>query len=89
MPTCLKILSLVALVLTCCGVTLAADKPEGFGATSRGGRGGKPISVTTLADNGPGSLRAALAETGPRIVTFAVAGASCRSASSGHPATVA
>ena len=27
MPTCLKILSLVALVLTCCGVTLAADKP--------------------------------------------------------------
>ena len=74
MPTCLKILLLVALALTCCRVTLAADKPEGFGATSRGGRGGKPISVTTLADDGPGSLRAALAETGPRIVTFAVAG---------------
>lgn len=32
------------------------------------------IAVTTLADSGPGSLRAALEATGPRIVVFRVAG---------------
>ena len=39
-----------------------------------GGRGGKVVAVTSLADNGPGSLRAAAAEKGPRIVVFRVAG---------------
>ena len=52
----------------------AADRPEGFGAGSRGGAGGQSVVVTTLADDGPGSLRAALALKKPRIVTFAVAG---------------
>lgn len=46
----------------------------GFGAVSRGGRGGRVIPVTTLADDGPGSLRAAVEATGPRIVTFGIAG---------------
>ncbi len=32
------------------------------------------MAVTTLADSGPGSLRAALAAAGPRIVEFSVAG---------------
>ncbi|MBM4035309.1 MAG: hypothetical protein FJ291_26490 [Planctomycetes bacterium] len=52
-----------------------ADQPEGFGAIAKGGEGGKAISVTTLADDGPGSLRAALAAKGPRIISFAVEGA--------------
>jgi pectate lyase len=47
---------------------------EGFGAGAIGGRGGRVVFVTTLADSGPGSLRAALTATGPRIVVFRVGG---------------
>jgi pectate lyase len=47
---------------------------EGFGAKATGGRGGRVIAVTNLDDSGPGSLRAALEETGPRIVVFRVSG---------------
>jgi hypothetical protein len=52
----------------------SVDSPEGFGAASRGGAGGRVITVTTLADRGPGSLREALAASGPRVVQFAVEG---------------
>lgn len=47
---------------------------EGFGAKAVGGRGGKIIEVTNLNDRGPGSLRAAVEQSGPRIVVFRVAG---------------
>lgn len=47
---------------------------EGAGATALGGRGGKVLTVTTLADSGPGSLRAAVEAKGPRIIVFAVSG---------------
>lgn len=47
---------------------------EGEGAISLGGRGGRAITVTTLADDGPGSLRAAVEARGPRTVVFAVSG---------------
>jgi pectate lyase len=47
---------------------------EGFGAQSVGGRGGKVIFVTNLNDSGPGSLRAAVKEDGPRTVIFRVSG---------------
>lgn len=46
----------------------------GHGAHSRGGRGGQIIPVTTLADHGPGSLRACLDASGPRVCVFRVSG---------------
>ena len=48
--------------------------PEGFGAGSKGGSGGQVLKVSTLADDGPGSLRAALAVPGPRVIRFGVEG---------------
>jgi len=47
---------------------------QGWAATTPGGRGGKILRVTTLAADGPGSLRAAVAAKGPRIVVFEVGG---------------
>ncbi|MCE7981963.1 MAG: pectate lyase [Caldilinea sp. CFX5] len=47
---------------------------EGFGAFAQGGRGGRIIEVTNLNSEGPGSLREAIAATGPRIVVFRVGG---------------
>jgi hypothetical protein len=47
---------------------------EGGGAYSFGGRGGKVYVVTSLADSGPGTLRAACEQGGARIIVFNVAG---------------
>jgi hypothetical protein len=47
---------------------------EGYGAVTRGGRGGRVIAVTNINDSGPGSLRAAVEAKGPRIVVFKVSG---------------
>ncbi len=52
----------------------AVGVPLGFAADVRGGAGGRQVEVTTLADSGPGSLRAALSGEGPTWVTFAVSG---------------
>jgi pectate lyase len=47
---------------------------EGYGARTRGGRGGTVIAVNNLDDSGRGSLRAAVEAEGPRIVVFRVSG---------------
>jgi len=46
----------------------------GFGASTTGGAGGPLVSVTTLADDGPGSLREAAALEGPVWIRFEVDG---------------
>lgn len=59
---------------------LRPDRPpafpgaEGFGKYTLGGRGGRVIEVTNLADDGPGSFRAAVMARGPRTVVFRVSG---------------
>jgi len=72
------------LICTVAGFVLSEDPgsgklpafpgAEGFGAASKGGRGGKVIKVTNLKARGPGSLQAACSAKGPRIVVFDVSG---------------
>lgn len=47
---------------------------QGGGKYSFGGRGGKVLTVTSLEDSGPGTLRWACEQGGARIVVFNVAG---------------
>ncbi|WP_145351654.1 pectate lyase family protein [Roseimaritima multifibrata] len=47
---------------------------EGFGAETRGGRGGAVIEVTNLDDRGPGSFREACDAANPRTIVFRTGG---------------
>ena len=68
------LLSLFALAASAQGDIPAFPGAEGFGAFAKGGRGGKVLIVTSLADKGPGTLREACEAEGPRIVVFEVSG---------------
>jgi len=76
------LIGLLMLELAWAGVAAAGppafDGAEGFGATSRGGTGGRELRVTSLDDDPdapqPGTLRWAIEQPGPRIVRFDVAG---------------
>lgn len=47
---------------------------DGYGAVADGWTGGKLIAVTSLADRGPGSLRACVEAKGPRVCIFRTSG---------------
>ncbi|HSK39247.1 MAG TPA: right-handed parallel beta-helix repeat-containing protein [Arenibaculum sp.] len=65
---------LLALLIGALSPAVPSNADEGFGADTRGGLDGRVIRVTTLADDGAGSLRAALREKGPRLIVFEVGG---------------
>ena len=54
--------------------TLAFPGAEGAGRFAAGGRGGRVVKVTSLADSGPGSLREAVEARGPRTIIFDIGG---------------
>ena len=67
---------LAPLVAVSVGLRAAVSEREagGFGMHTVGGLEGRLIRVTSLAQEGPGTLRAAIEAWGPRFVVFEVGG---------------
>lgn len=70
----LVVLSLVCLDVAGQHCAIAFPGAEGFGKFTTGGRGGKIVIVSSLADDGPRTLRKAVQMKGPRIIVFSVSG---------------
>ncbi|MEN3975905.1 pectate lyase [Emcibacter sp. SYSU 3D8] len=70
----LIIAAIVVSAMAPAAVAADAAGPVISGAQTRGGEGGRTITVSNLKDQGPGSLRAAIEADEPRIIRFAVAG---------------
>lgn len=56
------------------GRQIAFPGAKGYGALSKGGRGGQIIYVDSLADRGPGTFRACVEASMPRVCVFRVSG---------------
>jgi hypothetical protein len=63
----------LAIAAACDGPADAAAQLSAT-AVTRGGEDGRTIAVNTLEDSGPGSLRDAIEQTGPRRIVFKIAG---------------
>jgi len=68
------------LILLFCGLAASPVSGQafpgaaGWAAATPGGRGGAIVRVTNLNPSGPGSFRAAVERSGPRIIVFEVGG---------------
>lgn len=65
---------LAGLLAPAAAAALAFPGAVGYGRDADGWRGGQIVKVTTLADEGPGSLRACAERDGPRVCLIQVAG---------------
>lgn len=78
MEACINCLIVLLLLSSALHAELAFPGAAGYGAQSRGGKGGPIILVTRLDDDvrrpQPGMFRWAIAQKGPRVVKFRVAG---------------
>jgi hypothetical protein len=74
MSISLKLSALLLLIPALLWSVPAFPGAEGWGQNSTGGRGGQVIHVTTLSSYGPGSISAALAVSGAKIIVFDTAG---------------
>ena len=77
----IRFVAATLLLLLCQSVLIFAQDSlrafpgaEGFGAWTKGGRGGRVLRVTNLNATGAGSFQAACSSKGPRIIVFDVSG---------------